>query len=85
MSSAYFLRRYYVLNKKSKLLTVHDRPNGKVQHSFKLDECLIKVGTNLNSFLTPDYAKHFQDKPKDLQLPKDNPLPMALFIFERCK
>jgi len=69
MSSEHFLRRYYVLNKKSKLLTVHDRPNGKAQHSFKLDECLIKVDTNLNSFLKPDYAKHFIDKAKDLQLP----------------
>ena len=30
MQSKYFLRRYYVLNKQTKQLTVHQKPNGKI-------------------------------------------------------
>ena len=39
----------------------------------------MKVHTGLNTFLKPDYLKHFSDV-KSLELPKDNPLPFALYV-----
>lgn len=36
--------------------------------------------TGLSTFLKPDYTKHFKDDVRDLELPKDNPLPFALFL-----
>ncbi len=55
-----------MFDKQTKVLTVHEKPTGKAQHSFNLDKCLLKVETNLNTFLRPDYMKHFTGKIKDL-------------------
>ena len=84
------MRRYYVLNKKTKVLTIHDKPDvkssryeGKPNHTIDLSATLNKVDTNLITFLRPDFMKYFRDKVKDLVLPKDNPLPFALYIKDQ--
>ena len=64
MQKQLFIRRYYVLNKKTKVLTIHDKPGtskleGKPNHTLDLGLTLNKVDTNLNTFLRPDYMKHF--------------------------
>jgi len=38
------------------------------------------VDTNLNTFLKPDYQRHFKDDVSKLSLPKDNPLPFLVFL-----
>ena len=83
LQSHYFLRRYYVLNKETATLTVHDKPGGKADHSVKLTDCLRMVDTNLNTFLKPDFQQHFKENVSKLQLLKDNPLPFALFIKDK--
>ena len=40
----------------------------------------MKVHTGLNTFLKPDYMKNFTDDVKKLELPKDNPLPFAIYV-----
>ena len=80
MQSHFFLRRYYVLNKHTGILTVHDKQGGKTDHSIGMRDCLMMVDTNLNTFLKPDFQAHFKENVTKLQLPKDNPLPFALFI-----
>lgn len=83
MQSHFFLRRYYEIHKDTGTLVVKDKPDGKVDHSDKLTEKLLKVDTDLNTFLKPDYAQHFKDNVKKLQLPKDNPLPFALYMNKK--
>ena len=90
LSKQYFMRRYYVLNKKTKVLTIHDKPDaqssrfeGKPNHTIDLSATLNKVDTNLITFLRPDFMKYFRDSVKDLVLPKDNPLPFALYIKDQ--
>ena len=61
-------------------MTIHERPDGKAQHTLKLADSLMKVHTGLNTFLKPDYMKNFRDDVKNLELPKDNPLPFAIFV-----
>ena len=80
MQKGYFLRRYYVLNKQTKVLTIHEKPDGSAQHTLKLDDQLMKVHTGLNTFLKPDFMKNFKDDVKNLELPKDNPLPFAIYF-----
>ena len=64
------------------MLHVREKPDGKDKHTFHLETRLLKVDTQLRPFLTSDYAKHFPKDlaKKDFTLPKDNPLPFALFI-----
>ena len=39
----YFIRRYYVLNKLTKVLTIYEKPGGKAQHTLDLSTSLAKV------------------------------------------
>ena len=64
----------------TKVLTIHTKPDGKAQHTLNLSDSLMKVHTGLNTFLKPDYMRHFRDNVKSLELPKDNPLPFALYV-----
>ena len=40
-------------------MTIHERPDGKAQHTLKLADSLMKVHTGLNTFLKPDYMKAY--------------------------
>ena len=52
------------------MIIIKDKPDGKVDHFEKLSDALQKVDTDLNTFLKPDFASHFKDNVKKLQLPK---------------
>ena len=39
--------------------------------------------TGLNTFLKPDFMKSFKEDVKNLELPKDNPLPFAIFLKDQ--
>lgn len=80
MQSDFFIRRYYVLNKVTKTMTIHEKPNGKAQHTLNLGAMLQFVDTKINTVLLPDYSKHFEENVRNLVLPKDNPLPFALYV-----
>ena len=61
-------------------MTIHEQQGTRAQHTLQLDRMLFKTETGLHTFLKPGYERHFKDSVKDLELPKDNPLPFALYI-----
>ena len=60
--SRLFYRRYYIFDKLSKTLTIKDSPEDKKGDEVNLNENVLKVDTNLNTFLKSDWLQHFPGK-----------------------
>lgn len=55
MGSKYFIRRYYILDKKTKILTIHENSQMKADHNLMLEKVLFKTETRIRKYLKPDY------------------------------